>query len=708
MKTLLCLMLLCAVVATAQISSPPSILFSSTSPSGACAASYNVQNITTGVQSACVGGTWAAISGGGGGAAVSYSIVAGNPNVLGTTCPGPAATLSIAQDSTAVPSSSGVYICVAPNLWAQVSASFGTGPYTLSGVSGSPTLDVAANRPACTTDALYFSVDTKVLSQCSSTNPGTWVQLNPSGYVAVIFNTTLGTTQTYDSSGNVWSLDGSSLQQAGVGGVTLDKLAAKDTSNPTKYVVPAASGCGSGVATATVAANGYFWLRSVAGQIYPMVVQGSVTAGHLSTGSTSSPGSVTDTGQTSRASVPSSTCLVGSFLSSGVDGSTVSIKYDGAGSYGNQTDVSSPIGTLPVSNTSIISIAQKFGGTSAPGSVAGNLPGDLYTDTTNHHEYICNAPFGTAAPACTSVTATGWLQVDGASGGGQYQTMIGSGSMGSGSDNTPRTQRAAMQARDNLSFDDDGTNTILDYNPVDARTVKMEDEFFGGLFVTSVGAYSTLGWRLYNLNSSASTVNQVTSGDTWPNLGVIRITTGATASMGFNFSTNNNVGAVGQLGALGSNTNWALMWIFRVNSTGAGTVRLEIGAGTLAATTYNPANWMGLRYDTHTGIADTNFQFFVNNSTGTTVPVDSGIAADTNFHTFVMYSTSSGTIRMYLDGGSEVTFCSSGCTATVTVPTTQMDPIASFETDTTAAKTLDIDKFAFRARVSSSTTNKRN
>lgn len=58
-------------------------------------------------------------------------------------------------------------------------------------------------------------------------------------------------------------------------------------------------------------------------------------------------------------------------------------------------------------------IPQKFFGTSVPGSVAGNLPGDSFTDTTNHHEYVCNAPSGTAAPACTAVSTAGWLLVNG-------------------------------------------------------------------------------------------------------------------------------------------------------------------------------------------------------------------------------------------------------------------------------------------------------
>ena len=51
---------------------------------------------------------------------------------------------------------------------------------------------------------------------------------------------------------------------------------------------------------------------------------------------------------------------------------------------------------------------QKFFGTAAPGSVSGNLPGDFFSDTTNHNVYQCNAASGTSAPACTSVTAGGW------------------------------------------------------------------------------------------------------------------------------------------------------------------------------------------------------------------------------------------------------------------------------------------------------------
>ena len=96
----------------------------------------------------------------------------------------------------------------------------------------------------------------------------------------------------------------------------------------------------------------------------------------------------------------------------------------GGGAAGTVTNVAttSPITGGPITGSGTIGldttkVAQKFFGTAAPGSVAGNLPGDLFTDTTGHKEYVCNAPFGTATPACTSVTAAGWLLTGGGSGG---------------------------------------------------------------------------------------------------------------------------------------------------------------------------------------------------------------------------------------------------------------------------------------------------
>jgi hypothetical protein len=92
-------------------------------------------------------------------------------------------------------------------------------------------------------------------------------------------------------------------------------------------------------------------------------------------------------------------------------------------------------GGAPVMNEARSGCVQKFLGTAAPGSVTGNLPGDLFTDTTNHQQYVCNAPSGTAAPACTSVTAAGWLLVNGG-GAGTVTLQVNGSSAVSGSGST--------------------------------------------------------------------------------------------------------------------------------------------------------------------------------------------------------------------------------------------------------------------------------
>lgn len=56
----------------------------------------------------------------------------------------------------------------------------------------------------------------------------------------------------------------------------------------------------------------------------------------------------------------------------------------------------------------------RFFGTSAPGNISGNMPGDLYSDTTNHQIYQCNAVATATAPACTSITTGGWTLLNGA------------------------------------------------------------------------------------------------------------------------------------------------------------------------------------------------------------------------------------------------------------------------------------------------------
>ena len=91
---------------------------------------------------------------------------------------------------------------------------------------------------------------------------------------------------------------------------------------------------------------------------------------------------------------------------SGVTGLLTEAAVDCSSAYTLPAATSSGLGgvTLAVAG-------QKFFGTTAPTNPTGNLPGDLFVDTTGHALYFCNAASGTAAPACTTVSATMWVKV---------------------------------------------------------------------------------------------------------------------------------------------------------------------------------------------------------------------------------------------------------------------------------------------------------
>lgn len=121
---------------------------------------------------------------------------------------------------------------------------------------------------------------------------------------------------------------------AGSTGVTVNLLADKDASNPTKYNTAALGSCGTGIAAYTGAAAATFELYSVPGTVLTAVADGTITAGHLLTGGASTAGRVADTGQTATTSVPLATCIVGVALASATVGNTVLVAYSGTGTYG--------------------------------------------------------------------------------------------------------------------------------------------------------------------------------------------------------------------------------------------------------------------------------------------------------------------------------------------------------------------------------------
>lgn len=112
-------------------------------------------------------------------------------------------------------------------------------------------------------------------------------------------------------------------------------------------------------------------------------------------------------------------------------------------------------------NSDLNPLPQVFFGTAAPGSVTGNLPGDIFSDTTNHNLYICNAPKGTTAPACTSVASGSWTATSSGSGGsgtvnsgtaGQVTWYASTGTAVSGNSNITLTSGGNLTAAGTGTF----------------------------------------------------------------------------------------------------------------------------------------------------------------------------------------------------------------------------------------------------------------
>jgi hypothetical protein len=328
-------------------------------------------------------------------------------------------------------------------------------------------------------------------------------------------------------------------------------------------------------------------------------------------------------------------------------------------------------------------------GTATPGTCA---IGDVYFKTT--------ATAGQNLYFCTSTNT--WTQMAGGSGGGGGYSVIKDHGVS-------EPQRSAVWARDNLTIVDDGSsNTMIDFDPNDARVVTFSDDFLTG---TTTNGSLGLGWEYNQLGATGSILKADTA---WPNLGVYRMTGSGAANNGWALHLGNTTSILRPFGNLAGNSPWTSQWIFKF--TTATKVRHMVGfAGICSAVA--PADVIGLRLDTNSGApggADSgNYKFEVRVAGASPILVDSGVPADTNFHTVMIRMMAANRIGFTLDGGTEKLICAAGqtgCDATGTLPSANMDACAIAATDDTTPVELQVDKFSFSARVQTAApgTNGRN
>lgn len=247
-----------------------------------------------------------------------------------------------------------------------------------------------------------------------------------------------------------------------------------------------------------------------------------------------------------------------------------------------------------------------------------------------------------------------------------------------------------------LAFGSSITSATSGFDPLDTSLNWWREEFGSGRETTTSTdttiMLGELGWVGRVRGNAGSISHQV---GVWPNNGLYRITTGATATddgFGLSFSGSGRQ----PFGDHAGNANWGTVWIFRLNGTA--NERMSVGSTQSCggAQVANLGEGFRVRYDTAQG--DTNFMFSVvvgGAESGT--PVSSGVAVNTNFNTLLVESTVAGTWRFSLNGGTVKTACASGCDITSALTTAALTPCAFLVSAGSAgARTMDVDAWFWR------------
>lgn len=253
--------------------------------------------------------------------------------------------------------------------------------------------------------------------------------------------------------------------------------------------------------------------------------------------------------------------------------------------------------------------------------------------------------------------------------------------------NTWTAQGGGGTARDNLT----NTGGNWDFNPTDASVVQWDEEFVGGGVATL--AIGGQGWTTFNI---AGTTTYAKTASVLPNLGLLRITSGATSANGGGImlgSTNDPI-----FGALGNNTQTYRSqcgMIFKLGQTADTAFRIGLFSGV----TLTGTSGFGVVYDS---AVDANFRLVATSGSVDSTAFNMG-AADTNFHT-LMFRTdgaTSGKVFFKLDNGTERTICAAGCDVTATPTANSLFPYVTVVTNTNATKFIDMDKYSCSLKVGS-------
>lgn len=234
---------------------------------------------------------------------------------------------------------------------------------------------------------------------------------------------------------------------------------------------------------------------------------------------------------------------------------------------------------------------------------------------------------------------------------------------------------------------------------LDQTCLNVDEEFFN----TSANVTGTTGVQvpfsypwifLFNCGTSGGQTWGDSNGNAvFPNLGQGRLIGCTTAASGDQVLAGMAYGTTGVagFGALGSNANWEARWGVTIDGTTSETFRVGFcHPGSAANNTCQGSSTssIAVRYDTSQ--SDTGFLGETCDGSACAVTSSTLCSANTNFNTFRIRSTTSGTILFSCNNGTEYA-------VSTHVPSATLSPVVWHETLSATQHTIKTDFFKFRA-----------
>jgi hypothetical protein len=523
---------------------------------------------------------------------------------------------------------------------------------------------------------------------------------------------------------------------AGTGGVTANMAAIKDTSVPTKYVLPSTPGsCGSGIAASSVSASATFLLYTVPELIVTAVADNAITAGHKIVGYVTTPGAFSDSGFTVSGSINSNVAICGTAITSqATPGNTFLMKWAGTG----QTGTVVPLAAL-ATQANATEVMNGSGGTAAPAAVA--IPtsaSGLKTDANGHKQaqtandlggiVTCTdsgsgtaysltcSPANTAQskgmrvcwlPANANSGTTPTLQVDGLL---SAHTIVKAGGAVAANDiittaiacaiydttgtqwelqNPQTTSGGSVSAGTSIAV----SGSTVSYNPFDTTQVILFDEPFcnsgngnGAAGNISVGRE---GWLTNIPNSGTALAIQKSASTDNNHICGINVRSPASISNGYSLTLGNNAASAQIQSGIYTASQFKpfeIQWQAKMYNSTPDTTHMRFYLGLMNNTGIPGSNVVGCGFRYDTTLSDSGWVGFCGDAT-TWATTSAILSADNSIHRFRMWQTAQGTVNFSIDGGSTSTVTTKIPTSTSTAMTVTM-AISNDGTSTTSEMDL--------------------